>query len=374
MAQPSQIIIIGAGVAGLGVGWQLAKAGVQVTVFERDTVGCGASGAAAGMLAPNSEVAFEEDELLRLGLKSLALYPDFVAELEEAAGMSVDYRDEGTLMVALDPDDARKLDHVHAYRQKLGLDARKLDAAQVRALEPGLTPTLHSALHIPSDHQVSPALITRALAEALRRAGGEIIERCAVDEIVVSDAGVRAVITEHGERVDCDQILLAAGAWSKKISGLPPKTLPSVRPVRGQMIAIALGEPAICRHVIRAPDAYLVPKSSGHLLIGSTMEERGFDQLPTAGGIFELLRGAWEALPGIYDQHLLDTWVGFRPISLDNLPVLGKSQVDGLWLAMGHGRNGILLTPASALGLSEAILGAETPEYLRGFTPARFAI
>lgn len=373
MIESTEFAIIGAGVAGLSIGWRLAKSGVNVCIFERDTAGHGATHAAAGMLAPSSEVAFEEDALLRLGLKSLALYPDFVAELEQDSGLSVDYRDEGTLLVGLDADDATKLEHTHAYRVKCGLSAEKLDAQQARELEPGLAPGLQSALYIASDHQVDPRRLSAALAEAFRRAGGQLIERCAVASIECAGDAVRALTTANGERVACENILVAAGAWAQKITGLPPGILPRVRPVRGQMLAVALGEPALCRHVIRAPDAYLVPKSDGRLLIGGTMEERGFNPSPTAGGVFELLRGAWETLPGIYDQDLLDIWTGFRPVSLDNLPVLGPSALDGLWLAVGHGRNGILLTPITAERSAEAILSGTLPEDLRGFTSARFA-
>ncbi len=368
----TDIAIIGAGVAGLGVGWKLAQAGYDVTIFERDTAGSGASYAAAGMLAPTAEVTFEEEALLHLGQHSLAMYPDFVAELEQASGVDVDYRTDGTLMVALDRDDAEALDHVHDYHRELGLAVEKLDAEQARELEPGLVPGLHSALLIRSDHQVDPRRLTRALAEAFRRVGGRLREGCAVGRVEL-DERVQAVVTDAGERVDCDTLVVAAGAWTRQLEGIPADVLPRVRPVRGQMLAVDLGDPALCRHVIRAPDAYLVPKSDGRLIVGATSEEMGFDPELTAGGVFELLRGAWETLPGIYDQHLLDMWTGFRPVSLDNLPVIGPTGVDGLWLATGHGRNGILLTPVTATCLADAIMAGEIGDTLQDFTPTRFA-
>lgn len=369
MIQSCDFAIIGAGVAGLGVGWKLAQAGMKVAIFERDTAGSGASHAAAGMLAPTSEVAFQEDDLLHLGLRSLALYPDFAAELQQASGVDVGLRQEGTLMVALDADDARKLDHLHQYRLSLGLRAEKLDAHQVRELEPGLVPSVHSALHVPTDHQVDPQLLIQALARAFQAAGGQLFEHTPVERVLVEGERVRGIRTASGDTVACAKVLVAAGAWTRALQGLPPGVLPHIRPVRGQMLSVALGTPALCRHVIRAPDAYLVPKASGRLIIGGTMEERGFDDQPTAGGIFELLRAAWETLPGIYDQHLLQTWVGFRPVSLNNLPLLGPTKVDGLWLAAGHGRNGILLTPITATAVSQAILSGTPPDILRGFTP-----
>ncbi|MFP4599850.1 MAG: glycine oxidase ThiO [Persicimonas sp.] len=369
----TEIAIVGAGVAGLGVGWKLAQAGRQVTIFERGEAGSGASRAAAGMLAPTAEVTFEEEALLRLGQKSLAMYPDFVAELEEASGLDVDYRSDGTLMVALDADDAGALDHVSRYHRELGLTVDKLDAERARELEPGLAPNLHSALFIASDHQVDPRRLTAALAEAFVRAGGRLVEHTPVARIEC-DERVEAVVIEAGERIACDRVLVAAGAWTPQIDGLARGVLPYIRPVRGQMLAVGLGEPALCRHVIRAPDAYLVPKSDGRLIVGATSEEMGFDPELTAGGVFELLRGAWEVLPGIYDQHLLDMWTGFRPVTLDNLPVLGPSEeVDGLWFATGHGRNGILLTPITAHEVARAILDGRPSDALAGFTPARFA-
>lgn len=370
--QSTQIAIIGAGVAGLGVGLELVERGFEVTIFERDEVGHGASWAAAGMLAPTAEVTFEEEALLRLGQRSLAMYPEFVARLEELSGIDVDYRDEGTLMVALDRDDAEELERVYDYHLELGLEVDKLSADEARELEPGLVPHLHSALYIRTDHQVDPRRLTRAMATAFERLGGTLHEHTTIARVECGER-VEAVVTEAGERVGCDTLLVAAGAWTRHIDGLPKELVPRIRPVRGQMLAVDLGEPPLCERVIRAPDAYLVPKSDGRLIIGATMEEMGFDAQLTAGGVFELLRGAWETLPGIYDQHLLDMWTGFRPVTVDNLPALGPTELDGLWFAAGHGRNGILLAAVTAECLAEAIATGRTPEALQGFTPARLA-
>jgi glycine oxidase len=370
--QTTQIAVVGAGIAGLGVGLELVERGFEVTIFERDEVGRGASWAAAGMLAPTAEVTFEEEALLRLGQKSLAMYPDFIARLEEASGMDVDYRDEGTLMVALDRDDAEELQRVHDYHRELGLEVDKLNADEARELEPGLVPNLHSALYIRTDHQVDPRRMTRAMAKAFERAGGTLREHTAIARVECGER-VEAVVTDAGERIACETLLVAAGAWTRGLEGIPRELLPRIRPVRGQMLSIDLGEPPLCERVIRAPDAYLVPKSDGRLIVGATSEEMGFDPQLTAGGVFELLRGAWETLPGIYDQHLLDMWTGFRPVTLDNLPVLGPSELDGLWFATGHGRNGILLTAVTAECLAEAIATGHTPDALQGFTPARLA-
>ena len=177
---------------------------------------------------------------------------------------------------------------------------------------------------------------------------------------------------EGGEQMSCERVVIACGAWTRKLAveGMERSAIPRVRPVRGQMIALRMSEPHLCQHVVRAPDAYLVPKSSGRLIIGATMEERGFDEQMTAGGVFELLRGAYEAMPGIYDLDIDQMWCGFRPITLANEPVLGRSPAHpAVWFATGHGRNGILLTPATARLMSEAIEADAAPEQLRHFWP-----
>lgn len=341
------IIIIGAGVAGLGMAWRLAEEGHDVVVLEKDEAGAGASTAAAGMLAPTAEVRFEEVELLQMGQRSLELWPDFARTLEEASGMSIDYRTEGTLVVAVDRDDLAAIEHLHRYHAELGLPATMLDGDEARQLEPGLAPSIPGAVHCPDDHQVNPDLLVEALVTAFGRAGGDLREGVEVERVIAKDGSVEAVETTSGERLEARVVVLAAGAWSRKIDGLGPDR-PQVRPVRGQMIALELGEPELCRHVLRAPDAYLVPRSNGELVIGATMEEMGWDDRLTAGGVFELLRGAWETLPGIYDAPIVGTWTGFRPMTLDNHPIIGWGEQDGLYVATGHGRNGILLTALTA--------------------------
>lgn len=365
------VAIVGAGVVGLGVGWQLAEAGLSVGVFEREHAGAGASSAAAGMLAPTAEVTYEEEALLELGRRSLAMYPDFVAEVEACSGTDVDYRTEGTLVVGVDRDDTEALARLHDYHLELGLDVERLSADAAREREPGLSPGIHSALSIPGDHQVDPRKLTRALESCLASAGGELLEQTPVASVDIDedDQRVEGVVLADGRSVRCETVLLAAGAWTGDIEGLPSDVVPHVRPVRGQMLALELGDPPICEHVIRAPDAYLVPKSDGRLIIGATSEEMGFDPRLTAGGIFELLRGAWETMPGIYDLHLLDMWTGFRPVALDNEPKLGPTRIDGLWLGTGHGRNGILLAATTAMDLGASIRDGALVEALEMFAP-----
>ncbi|MEZ4459325.1 MAG: glycine oxidase ThiO [bacterium] len=345
------VIVVGAGVAGLGAAWLLARAGLDVLVVERDRPGAGASTAAAGMLAPTAEVRWEEEELLALGRQSMALWPDFVAELEAASDINVDYRTEGTLVIALDRDDFEAIDHLHSYHQELKLDVQRLSAEAMREREPGLSPNTSGGLYIPGDHQVDPPLLVAALTEAFERAGGEL----RVGEVTEVSQIHDGFLVRAGEDAwSTRKAIMSPGAWLRGVGGLPDA--PKIRPVKGQMLSMELGQPPLCTHVLRAPDAYLVPKTSGRLVVGATMEEMGFDDRMTAGGMFELLRGAWETLPGVYDQAIIDTWTGFRPMSLSNHPIVTESAWRGLFYSTGHGRNGILLTPWTAKTLCDLIL------------------
>lgn len=369
MSLTPEIAVVGGGVAGLGPAWRLARRGRDVALFERDEIGAGASTRAAGMLAPTSEVDFTERRLLGLGRHSLELYPEWVEQLTEATGIDLDYRREGTLIVAVDRDDAEALERLHDYHRRLDLQARRLVGDDARELEPGLAPTVNYALYTPGDHQIDPVAMVQALGRAFVDAGGQLHEHSGVQSVRIGDGGAEGLVLEDGTAVEADHVVLAAGPWTDRIEGVPDEVLPGIRPVRGQMVCVELGDPPIVDHVVRAPDAYLVPKSDGRLLIGSTMEERGFDPRPTAGGIYDILEGAIEAVPAVYDAPLRDVWTGFRPLTLANEPAVGPTRVDGLWLSVGHGRNGILLTPATARGLAEALDTGEPPDYLEPFVP-----
>ena len=365
MDDTTDIAIIGGGVIGLSIGWELLRRDRSVTIFERDEIGAGASRAAAGMLAPRAELDFEEGELLDLGVESLARYPGFVDRLEEATGESVDFRTDETIVVAVDRDDAEALDHIHSFQTDLGLEVERIGADRARELEPGLAPKIHSALLCEADHQVDPIRLVDALGEAFVAAGGQLREGTAIREVGRAGGAVSGVLTEEGEEIEAENVVVAAGAWAPEIGGIPEGIMPHIRPVRGQMLACDLGDPPICQRVIRVPDpsqqdVYLVPKSDGRLLVGATSEERGFDPHLTAGGVFELLRGAYKALPGIYDRNILDLWTGFRPVTLSGQPVVGPTEIEGLWLAVGHGRGGILMTPLTAEIVAESLC-ADTP-------------
>ena len=372
-----RVIIVGGGIIGLGIGWQLAKAGCKVSIYERDHAGRAASWAAAGMLAPHAEVHFEERALLSFGVQSCRMYPEWVAELEVDSQMSVGYRAEGTLIVGVDRDDARELEHLYESQQLLDLKVEWITGAAAREMEPLLSPKITAAIWSRDDHQVDNRAMVDALIEAYRNANGILHENTPVDKIEVVNGKAKGIWVKDNLE-EADVIVLAAGCWSSDIDGLPKAVQPPVRPVKGQMLALQMEEGIVLEKVIRAPrakyptDVYLVPKDDGRLVIGATNEEMDFDTRLTAGGLFELLRSSWEAVPGIYDLPVLETWTGLRPGSRDNAPILGETSVENLIMATGHYRNGILLTPVTAREIASLILTGENSEVIAPFQLSRF--
>ena len=370
-------LIIGGGVIGLGIGWQLAKSGVSVTIYDRAEAGRAASWAAAGMLAPLAEAHNEEPELLKLGCQSLQRYPQWVRELEADAEMSVGYRVEGTLIVGLEPDDTYQLRHLHTSQQELGLDVEWLTGHAARDIEPALSPRVTAAIRSATDHQVDNRRMVKALQRSFQACGGVLHENSTIESIIIENGVATGVQTQDGFQA-ADTLILAAGCWSAQIEGLPNTIVPPVRPVKGQMLALQMEAGITVKNVIRTVRAryptsvYLVPRTDGRLIVGATSEEMGFDTRLTAGGAFELLRGAWEAVPGIYELPLLETWAGLRPGSRDNAPILGKTPIENLIYATGHYRNGILLTPITAYEITKLILTGETSETIAPFQLDRF--
>ena len=364
------VVIIGGGTIGLSVGWSLARAGHAATVFERGAAGRGTSWLAAGMLAPDAEIGFEEDALYRLSRESLRRWPGFAADLEADSGQSVDYRTEGTLVVADDRDSAAALRRLYDFQKKRGLGVEWLTGAEALEIEPFLAPRLAAAVFAPSDHQVDNRRLVRALRTAFLERGGTLREHTAV-QAVEPHAERPVVVSEAGERVAAAAVVVAAGVWSGQIRGLETSA-PTVRPVKGQMIELRMERPFDLQHVVRGPDAYLAPKTDGRLLIGATSEERGFEQTVTAGGLFQLLEGGREVVPGIDELAVTETWAGLRPASRDHGPLLGRAAAPGVVYATGHFRHGVLLTPVTAQEIARLLLEEETSALMEPFSPTRF--
>ncbi len=366
-----QFLIVGGGTIGLGIGFELVRRGAPVTLFERGKAGRGTTWQAAGMLAPDAEIGFEELDLYRLNRESLRRWPAFVQRVETASGMGVDYRDEGTLIVADDRDSAEALRRLYDFQVEQGLEVEWLTGEEAREREPFLAPRLTAAVYAPSDHQVDNRRFVEALRAAFVAEGGTLHEETSV-EAVEPDDEAPAVRTKDGGRVEGRRVVVAAGVWSRAIEGLEPAARPTVRPVKGQMLQLQRTTPFDLQHVVRGPEAYLAPKSSGRIVVGATSEEMGFDTTVTAGGLYELLEGAWEVVPGIYDLPVDDTWAGLRPASRDHAPLLGPSGAPGVLLATGHYRHGILLTPVTAEEMARLVRTGETSSWLEPFSPTRF--
>ena len=373
-----KVLIIGGGVIGLGIGWQLAKAGASVTIHERGQAGRGASWAAGGMLGPIAEAHSDELDLLKLSNQSLARYPEWVDELETETEMPIGYRAEGTLIIGIQPDDAYQLRHTYDLQQDLGLNVQWLSGKEARKIEGALSPYVTAAIRCETDHQVDNRLMAQALQRAYEGRGGVLHQNSTIERIVIENGVATGVQTQEGFQ-STDVCILAAGCWSGQIKGLPDAIIPPVRPVKGQMLALRMREGIMLENVIRTVKArypmpvYLVPRSDGRLVVGATTEELGFDTDLTVGGVYELLHGACEAVPGIYELPLIETWTGLRPGSTDNAPILGKTPVENLIYATGHYRNGILLTPITAYEIAKLILTGETSETIAPFHLDRFS-
>jgi glycine oxidase len=321
------------------------------------------------MLAPVTEAHYGEEELLRLNVTSLEMYPSFVAELERETGLDVGYRPCGTLLVARDNDDKAALSEVFAFQQRLGLDVRRLRSAEMRELEPALAPSVRGGIEVRGDHQVDNRALVRALLAACT-ARGVHFERARVAR-VLSEGGRVQILSDDGARIEADTVVVAAGASAGSIEGMSP--LP-VRPVKGQLLHLrAVGGVALLEHNIRGLDVYMVARPDGRLVVGATVEERGFDDRPTAGAVHDLLRFAYELVPGITEMEMVEIVVGHRPGTPDNAPLLGPSSVPNVIVATGHYRNGVLLLPVTADAIARLVVTGETPDEIAAFSPARFA-
>ncbi|HYA08073.1 MAG TPA: glycine oxidase ThiO, partial [Gaiellaceae bacterium] len=283
---------------GLACAWRAAQRGLRVCVLERGESGHGATHAAAGVLASATDVEPGREAFVPLAHRSAGLYPGFAAELAEVTGLDIGYERSGTLYVAFDRDELEAIRHEHEFHRRLGLSSAWLSAGECRALAPGLAPQCAGGLHAPHEGQVEPRTLAVALAAALRAAGGELRTGADVVDGLRDGGRLCGVVTADGTRVPAGRVLLAGGAWSAACA-LGQEPVP-VRPVKGQIVRLrgpADARPAEC--MIRTERVYIVPRRSGEVVVGASVEERGFDTTVTAGGVYELLREAYRALPDV---------------------------------------------------------------------------
>ncbi len=369
------LVVVGSGIVSLVTAWRAAQRGLSVTVVAQKSPNA-ASVVAAGMLTPATEATFGEEPLLRFGALSRDRYPDFIAELEKESGVSAGFHATGTLQIAFDTDDLARITDLGELQSRLGVTTERLTSRECRRLEPMLAPAVRGGVLAPDDHSVDPRLLADALwAAAERRGVGGVRDR--VTEVRADGDRVRGVRLESGGEIEADQVVLAAGAWTSHIGGLPEGVLPELRPVKGQLLRLRApqGEPPIVsrtlRGLVKGCPVYLVPRENGEVVLGATQEELGYNLALTAGALWEILRDAHELVPGVSELEVAETCVGLRPGSPDNEPLLGPTGLPGLQVAVGHFRHGVLLAPATGDAMAEALTSGELPDYARRFAATR---
>ena len=317
--------------------------------------GTGASHAAAGMLAPIHEAYWGESHILSLNLAASQAWPAFAEALGADA---VDYRRNGMLMAAYDADDKALLDNLGDLHEQEGLPVERLRSRECRTREPLLAPSVRGGVYSPLDHQVNP-----------RRVVAELLDRVPTIAASATEVTRNRVVADNGRAMACQQVVMAAGAWTGRLLNLP------IRPIKGQILRLSGPKGLLqlpVRGVVRGSSVYAVPRSDGEIVVGATQEEQGFDTRVTAGGVYELLRDVLALLPGLSEIDLVETWAGLRPGAPDNAPIIGRGD-DGIVYATGHYRNGILTAPITAAAVAALVQGQEPPVNLSPFSPKRFA-
>ena len=361
--------IAGAGLIGGSIAWELAEAGLRVALFDGQEPGREASWAGAGILSPAPEnpgmIASVE-----IGKASLAIYPEFVRRVEEASGKKAGFRPKGTLQALFSSEAREELSTIVALHHGLGLKAEALSAEDARELEPALSEDLEAAVLRPEEASVDNRALTEAVIAAARGAGVEIFAGAEVQAIRKEGSRCTGLQLASGEGVAAKWTVIAAGSFSERIAGIGHSA--PVKPAKGQMLSLRAANAKIER-VLWSDHIYLVPRNDGRILAGATVEYVGFEKNVTAAAIEKLLAAAIKLAPALANASIEEMWAGLRPDSADHLPILGPAEADGLLLATGHFRSGILLAPITAQLIREWItLGRVTVDWQR-FSPMRFS-
>lgn len=372
MPRPADIIVVGAGIVGCAIAYELARRGASVRVIEERTAGMGATQASAGMLAPYVEGA-TSPEFLELLVRSLGLFDDFMARVQSDSKVAIPYRCTGSLQVATTTAEVRELENHAARLAAQGVGVGFFDAQTVRAEEPHLSHDVIGALVVPLHGFVAAGDLTRALGIAAGRYGVQVIEGCRVRRIASAGGDLDDLIVETDRGpLRGSAVVLAAGSWSGQIeiAGLPRRV--PVRPIRGQLVRLSWNGPAL-RRVLWSDRCYIVPWDDGTLLVGATMEDVGFDERTTAAGVRGLIEAACEIIPEAGSAGFLGARAGLRPASTDMRPIIGASRVvKNLMYATAHHRNGILLAPLTAALVADAMLDDRLDPALETIGPQRF--
>jgi glycine oxidase len=346
------VIVVGGGIIGLSLGIALRKRGATVLLVERGEPGREASHAAGGMLV---DCSLETPSALQpIAVASARMYPQFAHEIEVESGAKVDLRDHGTLVIP-------PPEHVH---ERPGFTLSELLPAPLAELEPELVE--QPAFYL-NERSVDPRALSSAAIKAAKHVGVDFSSGDPVSSVGLSDGRVTGVITTKTSFL-APKVVNCAGAWSGQI---PPHSFPT-RPVKGQMLCLAMPTRTLLKHVIRSPKAYLIPRSDGRLLVGATVEEAGFDKRTDPDTIQRLHRAALELVPRLRDARILEDWAGLRPGTPDGLPILGATATPGYYVATGHFRDGILLAPITAKLMCAVIEGSQPELDLAALSPSRF--
>jgi glycine oxidase len=360
-----KVVIIGAGVAGLSIGWRLLQAGVEVLILERAQPARGATWAAAGMISVVGERHDANAVETAFARHAAALWPDFAREIEEQSGRHLGYRNDGKLIVANGHEEFDRLAVYAGGEPNLSM----LSGSAVCALEPLLRDDIAGALWDPTEAQVDNRALGAALVDAYLRAGGILQANETVVRIESGESRVLGVRTPFA-LYEADAYVLAAGAWTSRIGGLPPEAMPHVNPVKGEMIALSGG--TMPTRIVWGEGVYLVSRG-GRLLVGATATDDGFDTSLTGAAMKKLLTASVVLMPALEGWDVVDHWAGLRPGSPDGLPILGRCGFEGLWVASGQYRNGVLFAPAVAEALSAVVQGRNSAIDIAAFDPTRFS-
>lgn len=374
----TSVVIIGGGVIGCACALSLARRGVHAVVLERGTKRVEAPGetgaaswAAAGIVS--AQVATQRDgPLSRLCVAGRARYPSFAAEIQELSGMDVQLRPAGVTRPAYDEAELAAIRAEVAWQPGAGLRVEHLDAAATRAVEPSLSTEVIGSVRFPDDPRVDPPALLAALRVAIERQGAVLRTGAEVRRVIVRDGRARGVALADGTTLEADAVVVTAGSWSSLVEG---STLPAdmVQPARGQVVELRVPE-QILRGVIEGRGAYLSPRDDGRILVGSTVELAGYRPVATAGVVRDLLAAAIRLAPVLAEASVTRAWSGLRPYTRDELPLLGPTAVEGLFLATAHFRNGVLLAPVTGEVVAALVLGEEAPHEIAAFAPSRIPV
>jgi glycine oxidase len=357
-------IIIGGGIIGCSIAWELLRSGVRCTLIDKGPLNKEASTAAAGMLGAQVET-HEPGAFYELCRLSQRLYRDWTDEVLQVSGISPQYIEGGILRAALTLEDEQELQSRLSWIQ----DAEWLSAAEMLQLEPEISPLLRGGLRFDKDHQVHPVRLAQALQAGLSRLGCNFLEQLPVLHLIEQNGRIEGVRTAEGEWF-ADHIIICAGAWSSALTEPLGLKLP-LFPVKGQCISVRMDKPPI-RQTVFTKGCYIVPKMDGSMFIGATQEEAGFDKKTAVSAVSELFARAVQLLPVLAKAEFVNTWAGLRPGTRDGLPFMGiSSQAPGLIMASGHYRNGILLAPATGRLIKQLVLGEQPDIDLAPFSPDR---